>query len=340
MNQMIQNLKQRCKVLTAFVFLAVLSSFAGCDEAVYQDELSTSTENETADILSSLKTGALMKSYPFGLTGATIGDSAYLNSQYIEWKNNYVTPYYYTGRGEEFLPDGQLRVQRDVASHYDTVSEGMGYGLLLALYFDDKATFDGLFKYVKAHATAAGGLMHWKVDKYNRDVSEFYIPIPHSKAYLNRSTWSNEYDEERKYRTVDHAIKDFKIKASEVGNTDLWLPACTETRKASSATDGDLDIAAALVMASKKWNSDYYTNEAAKMVYLILKKDVQQDGTSRGFLKNGNVWGNSSCWNPSYFCPVWIKLFKSFIDKNGNNPEFKNEATTLSTLCTTTIDKM
>jgi len=42
----------------------------------------------------------------------------------------------------------------------------MGYGLLLALYSDDKAAFDGLYKFVKAHATAVGGLMHWKVDKF------------------------------------------------------------------------------------------------------------------------------------------------------------------------------
>lgn len=55
---------------------------------------------------------------------------------------------------EEYLLDGQLRVLGDAGSHYDAVTEGMRYGLLIALYCDDIATFDGLFKFIKAHAAA------------------------------------------------------------------------------------------------------------------------------------------------------------------------------------------
>jgi endo-1,4-beta-D-glucanase Y len=42
----------------------------------------------------------------------------------------------------------------------DTVSEGIGYGMLLAVYFNDQATFDSLWTYSQAHK-ATGNLMTW-----------------------------------------------------------------------------------------------------------------------------------------------------------------------------------
>ena len=37
-----------------------------------------------------------------------------------------------------------------------TVSEGMGYGMLAAVYMDDRPTFDGLLAYVNAHLDETG----------------------------------------------------------------------------------------------------------------------------------------------------------------------------------------
>jgi hypothetical protein len=42
----------------------------------------------------------------------------------------------------------------------DTVSEGIAYGMLIAVYFDDKALFDGLYKYWTSKV-ATNGLMTW-----------------------------------------------------------------------------------------------------------------------------------------------------------------------------------
>jgi len=42
----------------------------------------------------------------------------------------------------------------------DTVSEGIAYGMMIAVYFDDKALFDGLFAYWNKHV-ATNGLMTW-----------------------------------------------------------------------------------------------------------------------------------------------------------------------------------
>ena len=45
----------------------------------------------------------------------------------------------------------------------DTVSEGIAYGMLMAVYMVDKATFDGLWAYAKARRDGKG-LMNWHYD--------------------------------------------------------------------------------------------------------------------------------------------------------------------------------
>ena len=44
----------------------------------------------------------------------------------------------------------------------DTVSEGISYGMLFAVYMNDKATFDAIWKYEQKHLNAHG-LMHWRI---------------------------------------------------------------------------------------------------------------------------------------------------------------------------------
>jgi len=57
---------------------------------------------------------------------------------------------------------GGMRVQRPENSN-DTVSEGIAYGMLMAVYIADKATFDGLWAYAKARRNGSG-LMNWHYD--------------------------------------------------------------------------------------------------------------------------------------------------------------------------------
>ena len=57
---------------------------------------------------------------------------------------------------------GGLRVQRPENGN-DTVSEGIAYGMLMAVYLVDKATFDGLWAYAKARRNG-NGLMNWHYD--------------------------------------------------------------------------------------------------------------------------------------------------------------------------------
>lgn len=63
---------------------------------------------------------------------------------------------------------GFLRVRR-WENQDDTVSEGIAYGMMGAVYLNDQPTFDGLWKYSQLHLTSSG-LMHWRVDAMGRDL--------------------------------------------------------------------------------------------------------------------------------------------------------------------------
>ncbi|HEX8694918.1 MAG TPA: glycosyl hydrolase family 8 [Longimicrobium sp.] len=80
-----------------------------------------------------------------------------LRRSYAAWKAGYVTA---SGAG------GWLRVTRGAEGNYDTVSEGIGYGMLLAAYLGDKYAFDQLWGYARSHFNARG-LMKWKISSGN-----------------------------------------------------------------------------------------------------------------------------------------------------------------------------
>ncbi|HZU83037.1 MAG TPA: glycosyl hydrolase family 8 [Polyangiaceae bacterium] len=69
-----------------------------------------------------------------------------VKAAYAQWKNDTVTS---SGA------NGFLRVQRTPSdltlSPGSTVSEGIGYGMLLAVYMNDQQLFDGLWKYEQSH---------------------------------------------------------------------------------------------------------------------------------------------------------------------------------------------
>ena len=82
-------------------------------------------------------------------SGGTYGGSQKAADAYNAWKNAYVTSC-----------SGSYRVKFDDGS--STVSEGIGYGMLLSVYAADKATFDGLWAYYQANMNG-NGMMNWKI---------------------------------------------------------------------------------------------------------------------------------------------------------------------------------
>jgi hypothetical protein len=82
-------------------------------------------------------------------SGGALGKSQDAANAYNTWKTNYVR-----------ACGSQYRVLFDDGS--STVSEGIGYGMLLAAYAADKPLFDGLWAYYKANSNG-NGFMNWKV---------------------------------------------------------------------------------------------------------------------------------------------------------------------------------
>jgi endo-1,4-beta-D-glucanase Y len=81
-------------------------------------------------------------------------DNAVVTNFWNKWKSMYVTS---DGAG------GYLRVKRGPQDGNDTVSEGIAYGMVAAVYMDDQATFDGLWGYAQIHVNN-NGIMNWKID--------------------------------------------------------------------------------------------------------------------------------------------------------------------------------
>jgi endo-1,4-beta-D-glucanase Y len=82
-------------------------------------------------------------------SGGTFGASQAAADAYNAWKTKFVVTC--SGSGSRVLFD-------DGSS---TVSEGIGYGMLLSAYAGDKPTFDLLWQFYKAHENGKG-LMNWK----------------------------------------------------------------------------------------------------------------------------------------------------------------------------------
>ncbi|GAA3761483.1 hypothetical protein GCM10022423_10970 [Flavobacterium ginsengiterrae] len=71
-------------------------------------------------------------------------------SNYDTWKSNFV----------EACSNGRYRVKFD--NQAETVSEGIGYGMLLSVYMADKTLFDGLWLYYKDNVNG-NKVMNWKI---------------------------------------------------------------------------------------------------------------------------------------------------------------------------------
>ncbi len=159
-----------------------------------------------------------------------------ITQAYQAWKAQYVTS---QGAG------GFLRVQRPENGN-DTVSEGIGYGMIMAAYMGDQTTFNGLWNYAKSHFDA-NGLMNWRIDANNNTVGF------------------------------------------------------------NAATDGDEDMAIALIVADKKWGG--YTADAKALIGNIMAHEIEP-GTF--VVKPGDVFGGSSLLNPSYFAPAYYTEFATY----------------------------
>jgi hypothetical protein len=296
---------------------------AGCSNPLLSGSNKSKANESNAAISDAAKTvGGYCTTLPFISEEARdYYNNGSLRSDYETWKNAYVVN----------AGAGQLRVQRDGANNYDTVSEGIGYGMLLAVYFNDQGTFDGLYNYAKAHFVSSSvPLMHWKIDQSGNNVSEYAdykidtTVIPAGTWDGHTSTPDGHYALASQSATVPHGIvygnltdgtiwvlpatlSDYATTVkSNLDSSSNYYAMDKYSRGMSSATDADQDIAAALCFALKVWPNGStsgvnYSTEATNMIKAIKSNDFK----SNGFIKNGNAWGDNTGWNPSYFAPAY-----------------------------------
>ena len=95
-----------------------------------------------------------------GCTKPTGATGKLLRNAYVAWKAKFVVA---DGSNQRVLSP-----EIDGPNSNVTVSEGIGYGMLMAAYMGDKALFDGLLGYWKAHRSAQSMLMTWKIPRWVR----------------------------------------------------------------------------------------------------------------------------------------------------------------------------
>jgi endo-1,4-beta-D-glucanase Y len=92
--------------------------------------------------------------WPYNQPTSITFDPSLLSQAWQEWKSAQITSNNAGG-------SGRLRVMGGV-DNTSTVSEGQGYGILLASIFDDQTTLDGLWLFTADHLNARG-LMDWHI---------------------------------------------------------------------------------------------------------------------------------------------------------------------------------
>lgn len=206
--------------------------------------------------------GTPAEPYDYGVspTTITVEDA---RASYDAWKNIHL----------ENCGSGRYRVRWENAKLDATVSEGIGYGMLLAVSWGEQEIFDGLYDYYQAALNEDTGLMHWL--RYGCDAS-----------------WDTKYSE----------------------------------YPDGAASDADVDVAMALIMADCKWGGGGYAGEATGIIGNIREhmfmefqgQQVLQPGDSSWFDDLGN-----GCVNYSYFAPAYYREFARF---DGGNAAFWNAA--------------
>lgn len=95
-----------------------------------------------------------------------------------------------------------------------------------------------------------------------------------------------------------------------------WIVHKSKTKKYASATDGDLDIAYALLIAHKKWGSyknTNYKNKAINMInHGIKKSDLTKNRVTLGDWDTNIFHSRPSDWMPLYFKTFYNQTGDSF----------------------------
>jgi endoglucanase len=106
-----------------------------------------------------------------------------------------------------------------------------------------------------------------------------------------------------------------KCKSQNGGMMD-WHVNCNGVVQGGSATDGDMDVGFALVVAYWQWGAPYL-EEAKKVIANLKKLIVECNGVSA--LRGGYGYGGCNETDISYYTPAFLREFAKITDDNAWN---------------------
>jgi endo-1,4-beta-D-glucanase Y len=186
-------------------------------------------------------------------------DSA-VNAHYCAWKSAYV----------KSLDTRPVQKWIKYDSTNSTISEAMGYGMVIAAYMGDRADFDAMYYYTLAHPTIRSQcLLAWKQTLRNGRMADVEgadsatdgdLDVAYS-LLLADAQWGSSGAIDYKQRALDvlHAILRYEVNQSE------WILLCgdwaastdTHTRPSDFMIDHILVFAEADAANAAKWTNIY-----------------------------------------------------------------------------------
>ena len=147
------------------------------------------------------------------------------------------------------------------------------------------------------------------------DKSQDNITTSEGQSYtMMRAVWMDDqetFDKAWKW-TKDNMQREDKLISWRFGKlADGSYGIQTDRGGQNTATDADVDIAYALIMASNRWKQDNYLYDAKPMISSIWQKEVVQVNGQPVLASNDIERENSESIlvNPSYFSPYAYRVF-------------------------------
>ncbi len=173
--------------------------------------------------------------------------------------------------------DGRVR---DPFAQDISTSESQAYGMLRAVWMDDRTTFDSIYEWARNNLRVRGDkLMAWK---WGRRQS---LPALGSGVVSKHN--GGEINKPEKAQP-------------EWGVLDT-----------TSASDADEDMALALILAHQRWGNAAYLEDAQLVLTDIWEKQVTKTKYYGHVLLPGDFKHEENFWliNPSYFWPLAYRVF-------------------------------
>jgi len=232
-------------------------------------------------------------SYSYGIiptnlpTSGSYGKASEIADKYNAWKTNYI----------ENCGTDKARVKFDNTAQ--TVSEGIGYGMLLAAYAGDKDLFNRLWAYYKQFRNA-NGVMHWRIDgcttvsgQNGATDAELDAAMALIVANYQWPNTSSPHNYKTDAVTLINAIKNKEINSSDYTfeNGDSWKPAC---RNPSYQAPGYARVFKVFMAENGQANNAYWDNVIQKTESLLINNANTTSGLSTNWCTPAGP-PNSSC---------------------------------------------